>query len=107
MRALTALIAVVALLVGPGAAQAARGGDGVGPFCPKRDLQLRAGERLDTSRLIGKTERRAQRIAKRHECTLRVVRRDGISLPVTDDYRPSRINIAVRQGIVKRVLGIF
>ena len=104
IRAIAVLIAAVAvLLVGPGAAHAARA---AGPYCPEA-LDLKAAERLDTHRLVGKSLRRARRIARRNECEVRVVRRDGVSLPVTDDYVTNRINVAVRGGIVKRVLGVY
>jgi hypothetical protein len=40
-------------------------------------------------------------------CTLRVVRRDGVNVPYTGDYRQDRVNVAVRDGQVKRVVGVF
>lgn len=33
----------------------------------------------------------------------RVVWRDGVSMPVTMDYRPTRINLYIKEGIVDRV----
>ena len=107
MKTATLLIASALLLTAPGVASAERAGDAKRPFCPKRSLELRSGERLDAARLVGKTVRRATEIAERHGCTVRVVRRNGVPLPVTDDYLTGRINVAVRNGVVKRIVGVF
>lgn len=64
-------------------------------------------ERFDATRLGGKRVVRARRIARRHDCTVRVVKRDGERLPVTDDFRANRINVAVRDRRVTRVKGVF
>jgi hypothetical protein len=104
MRA-TLLTAVVLLLISAsGAAHAGSGGER-GPFCPER-LELKAGALLDTGRLEGKSLRRAREIARRNGCTIRIVRLDGAWLSVTQDYVTNRINVAVRDGIVKRVVSI-
>jgi hypothetical protein len=50
---------------------------------------------------------RARAIARRHGCIVRVVRRDGENLAVTDDFRTDRINVAVRNGRVVRATGVF
>ena len=107
MKTAILLIASALLLTAPAAAAAEGAADAKRPFCPKRSLDLRSGERLDAARLVGKTVRRAKAIAERHECTVRVVRRNGVPLPVTDDYLTNRINVAVRDGIVKRIVGVF
>jgi hypothetical protein len=98
MRALGLLIAAVLLLAlfAPAAAPAA--GMDPGRLC---------GEGLDVHRLKGKPMGRAERLARRHECVVRTVRLNGLWLSVTQDYVTNRINVAVRDGTVKRVLGIY
>ena len=55
---------------------------------------------LAPSRVVGRTQMAAMRLAERHGCVLRVIESDGVSLAITDDYSPSRINVAVRDGVV-------
>jgi len=62
----------------------------------------RLGRRLPGRRLVV-----AERMAHEARCPLRVVRRDGLDLPVTEDFSPSRINVAVRAGRVVRMTGLF
>jgi hypothetical protein len=81
-------------------------------WCPApRYEQVRRGdgrydvERLphgtfDARELLGETTRQAERLAKRNECSLRVVVRDGERLVTTQDLRPNRINVSVRRGYV-------
>jgi hypothetical protein len=59
------------------------------------------------SKLVGLLLRRAERRVERAGCTLRVVRRNGADLLYTGDFRPNRINVAVRTGRVSRVVGAF
>jgi hypothetical protein len=66
--------------------------------CPRTD-----GEGLETSRLLGKTMRRARMIAARHDCTVRVIRRNGKPLVVTDDFRHDRINVSIVDRRISRV----
>jgi Ca2+-binding RTX toxin-like protein len=58
--------------------------------------------------LIGARMERAREILKRFDdgCTIRVTRRDGESVAVTDDFRPNRINVALRSGRIVRILGL-
>ncbi|HEU4655878.1 MAG TPA: hypothetical protein VFR97_00050 [Capillimicrobium sp.] len=58
-------------------------------------------------RLPGLRVRRAEARAEQAGCAFRVVRRNGTDLPVTEDFSPSRINVAVRSGVVTRVVGLF
>ena len=76
--------------------------------CPTNETPgaLSGAERFDANRLVGKTVRRARRLARRHDCFVRVVKRDGVLLIVTQDFQPYRINVAVRDHVVKRVVGI-
>lgn len=48
----------------------------------------------------------AQDLAKQFGFELRVVRQDGVDLPVTDDHSDSRINVAVDNGVVTSVVSI-
>ena len=72
-------------------------------ICPKGSSA--AG--YDADRLEDRRLKRARRIAHKHDCTVRVVKRDGEHLPVTDDLRPNRINVAVERGRIRRVIGVF
>ncbi len=64
-----------------------------------------AGE-FEIDRLEGRRLRSARRLARRHDCQVRVVKRDGRWLAVTEDYSPSRINVAVRDGRVRRAISV-
>lgn len=61
----------------------------------------------DADRLEDRRMKRARRIAREHDCTVRVVKRDGEVLGVTDDFRPNRINVAVERRRIRRVIGVF
>lgn len=56
--------------------------------------------------LIGKPVVRARRIAVRHNCSIRVTRRNGKDRVVTSDYVNRRINVAIR-GEKRRVVRIL
>lgn len=53
--------------------------------------------------LVGVTEDEASKLAEQNGWTMRVVRRDGEDLAVTDDYSESRVNVAVEAGVVLSV----
>lgn len=61
---------------------------------------------FEIERLEGRRTGAARRLAARHGCQLRVVRRNGRWLAVTEDYSTSRINVAVRDGRVRRALSV-
>jgi hypothetical protein len=61
---------------------------------------------FDANRIEGERTRRARRIAARHACTIRVVKRDGVEYAVTDDFVTNRINVVVRDRHVVRVTGV-
>lgn len=63
-------------------------------------------ERL-APRLVGMTLEDAEALTSRKRCTLRVTSRDGLDLPVTDDYSPTRINVRVERGRVREVDGLY
>ena len=54
-------------------------------------------------RLVGLDESTAEALAEERGCSFRVVRRDGVSLPVTMDLRSNRINATVLSGRVTAV----
>jgi len=71
-------------------------------YCP------RTGEnRFDANRLTGRRLDRARTIASSHDCTIRVIKRDGKVRDITDDIRPNRINVVVEDGRVIRVDGVY
>ncbi len=70
-------------------------------LCRSRDREIAAEE------LVDKSLSAARRILEGTGCSLRVVARDGASPAVTDDYVPSRINVALRGGLIVRVVGFF
>lgn len=71
-------------------------------YCP------RTGEdRFDANRLTGKRLDRARTIARSHDCTIRVIKRDGKARAITDDLRPNRINVVVEDDRVIRVDGVY
>jgi hypothetical protein len=72
-------------------------------ICPKGS----GAAGYDADRLEDRRLKRARQIAHKHDCTVRVVKRDGEHLPVTDDLRPNRINVAVERGRIRRVIGVF
>ena len=67
----------------------------------ERDRAGRYGCRRDPARVIGRQDVRRvhQADAEALGLTARVVEQDGVSLPVTMDYNPNRVNVAVdRRG---------
>jgi hypothetical protein len=78
------------------------------PRCPTNEIPRATArdERFDATRLVGKTIKRARRLARRHDCSVRVVKRNGELLIVSQDFDPYRINVAVVDHDVKQVLGI-
>ena len=114
MRTAAAFIVVGLLLAAPVAAtsagedlaagnanrdSASSGTDG--QRCPRGDH-----DGYEARRLIGKTLERARKAARRRDCYVRVVKRNGEYLSVTDDFVVNRINVGVRRRIVKSVHGV-
>lgn len=73
--------------------------------CPSNKGGGGAGS-FDARELEGRTLSAAEDEAKAHGCSVRVARRDGEDLILTQDLRPSRINVAVTDGRVTRVLSV-
>lgn len=93
---------------------------GAGPkYCPGpgpvREGRLKPGQWNVTRVLVGRSLARARQIAKRRDCVIRVVKRNGKGRPVTDDLLFHRINVAVvkrsHRGktfwMIKRINGIY
>jgi hemolysin type calcium-binding protein len=98
-------------LVGGGGEDECFGRGGLDSFtaCETEALSCPRGaaDGIDPEVLIGARLDRARRIARNHDgCTIRVVPRDGQSLP-SDDRRSDRINVAVRNGRISRIIGVF
>jgi hypothetical protein len=64
-------------------------------------LQMAAEELL-----VGQTESGAEQAATAEGWGFRVVRRDGENLPMTMDYRPDRVNVAVEDDVVTEIVSI-
>ena len=92
-------VAATALPVTP--EPASRATAGKGPYCPRGHED---GYRA--RKLVGKPVPRARKAARRHDCSLRIVKRNGRDLAVTADFVPSRINVAVRDGRVTGIAGV-
>jgi hypothetical protein len=62
---------------------------------------------FDTKRIIGLSEAEAESLAGAEgDCVVRVIVRDGESLPATMDFNPSRINVEVEDGKVTEVVSL-
>jgi hypothetical protein len=100
MRAVpVAMLLALALALTAGAANAQTPSGG--HFCPRHS------EEFDARELVGLQVGKARRRAERHDCSLRVVRRNGEWLVVTQDFRSDRINVAVRDRRVRRIVGVY
>ena len=78
--------------------------------CETRKLSCPEGasDGVRPEELLGARVERARNIIERFDdgCTLRVVERDGRPLVVTDDFRPTRINVAVRNERITQIRGL-
>ena len=74
-------------------------------YQPAEDPRSTASS-LDARELLGLTVRAAERRAKRGDCSVRIVRRDGRDLIRTDDIVASRINVEVESGFVVNIEGV-
>ena len=71
-----------------------------------RDCVRATREAARGLRLAGRTEATARDALARRGLTLRVTRRDGEGLVTTRDLRCTRVNVAVEDGRVSRVLQV-
>lgn len=107
VRTLSASASVAAVLLAPVAAEAPAGsfaysGAGNSKPCPRK-----SADSFDSRQLIGKSLERSHAIAKRNDCIIRVVKRDGEELDITDDLRFNRINVVLVDGHVVRIDGVY
>lgn len=61
---------------------------------------------FDATTIVGQSEADAAAAAEAEGCSIRVVERDGRGLAATDDFRPDRINVAVADGIVEKIVSL-
>lgn len=101
-RALPTLL--IALILASGGSVTSANGGGRHD-CPEKPNLKRTGP-FNADRVVGHSVKRAESIAERHGCSIRVVKRNGEFLNIDDDYRNNRINVAVRERRIKRVLGV-
>ena len=97
-------ITIAALAVaGLVAAPSALAGQGKQPLrCPGK-----ANQPVKSGPVRGLDVKAASEVAAKRGCQLRVVRIDGKDQIVTDDFSRSRVNVAIREGEVRRVVGFF
>ena len=78
---------------------------------PQTAAQVKKAHRKNVrwarAQLPGMPEARARAAAKARGLDLRAVRRDGLSLVLTDDYVLTRVNVELQSGRVTRVTGLF
>lgn len=72
-------------------------------WCPAEE----GDKGFDTKRIVGLPEAEAEKLAAAEgDCTVRVIVRDGESLPATMDFNPSRINVEVEDGKVTAIVSL-
>jgi hypothetical protein len=71
-------------------------------YCPRGDT-----DGFNANRLIGRKLPRARHLANAHGCTVRVVKRNGEGLIITEDFSPTRIDVAVWGNRVTGIDGIY
>jgi hypothetical protein len=104
----TALLATLAVMASGVAGQPSPGVHDRGQlsgserWCPRGDETGLRARVLRDKRLPF-----ARRIARRHDCSVRVVRRNGEWLAITADFSWSRVNVAVRDRKVTGINGVF
>lgn len=81
-------------------------GDGAADL-PPLCSEASEGKASGAEQLVGESVGTAQDRAEEAGCGFRVVIEDGVGLPVTEDFSPSRINVEVRDGEVIRVDGLY
>ena len=98
-----AIFALALVVSGQGVAtEAPNAARGEGYHCPRRDQ-----DGFRARRLIGLQLPQAEDVAERHDCTIRVTKRNGEILAVTDDLRYNRINVGVRHRKVTSIQGVY
>ena len=72
----------------------------VAPQPPADDLTITEETEALAASVVGMAETQAQETVEAADHTWRVVARDGVSFPVTEDYSPTRINATIVDGTV-------
>ncbi len=62
---------------------------------------------FDATAIVGEPYAQARKAALAQGCDVRAVVKDGKPLAVTQDFRPDRIDVVVRDGDVVRIDGIY
>ncbi len=62
---------------------------------------------FDATAIVGEPYAQAREAAQAQGCDVRAVVKDGKPLAVTQDFRPDRVDVAVRDGDVVRIDGIY
>ena len=57
-------------------------------------------------KLLGLSEAEATKVAEAAGWTLRVARRDGLDLILSQEYNGSRVNVAVEKKVVTEIISI-
>jgi hypothetical protein len=104
--ALLTALALTALAPGASAVPPPPSGGYLCPRAPVPPPPPRA-DAFDARELVGLRVRKARRVSASHGCELRVVRRNGEPLVVTQDFRTDRVNVAVRHRKIRRIVGIY
>ncbi|MDO9408893.1 I78 family peptidase inhibitor [Patulibacter sp.] len=76
--------------------------------CPGKGAKGSPGEEgdFDARELLGLTTAKAEALAQRNDCAMRVVVRDGQDLVRTMDYSSGRVNVTETQGRIVALNGI-
>jgi len=101
---LLAGIALLFVIVGDNNTDTGSGGT---PFPSASDCPRGTPEGFKLSDVEGKQLTEVETWAASKGMTVRVVKRDGQSLPVTMDFSPDRINTQVEAGVVTRYCGNY
>jgi hypothetical protein len=100
--------ALIGLVAMPALSVAAPPPPSGGYLCPRQQPgPPPRAETFDARELVGMRVKKARSTAATHGCQVRVVRRNGEPLVVTQDFRTDRVNVAVRHRVVKRIVGIY
>ena len=82
------------------------------PDLPQNDDPARVectgepGGVFDATAIVGESVAEAMRAARQQGCSIRVAVRNGEQLALTQDFRPDRVNVAVRDGEVIEIVDI-
>jgi len=92
----------------PGASVGGSGGSGSGSVepSPAPDMPASTLTIESAAKLVGLSEAEAAEVAKAAGWTLRVARRDGTDLMLTQEYNGSRVNVAVEKKVVTEIISI-